>query len=131
MGHHSMRAFSLLVGLLTAEYRKGLLGGVAVLSGKGRAVKGDTEGKFTDEPIRITAVPYYAWNHRGPGAMAVWLARTPEKATSWPRPMPQTIAGWSKVSTSHHSNIEFDTPDAANDGIEPKNSHDLELPRLT
>ena len=26
------------------------------------------------------AVPYYAWNHRGPGKMAVWIARTAEKA---------------------------------------------------
>jgi DUF1680 family protein len=26
-------------------------------------------------PRRLTAIPYYAWSHRGPGEMAVWLER--------------------------------------------------------
>ena len=45
---------------LTAEHRSDLLGGVTILRG--------------DAPA-ITAIPYYAWSHRGPGAMAVWLLR--------------------------------------------------------
>ncbi len=65
---------------LVAEYRNDLLGGMTVLSGEARAIKGNAEGQVTDEPIRITAVPYYAWNHRGTGEMAVWIARTAEKA---------------------------------------------------
>ena len=25
--------------------------------------------------IKVTAVPYYAWNNRGPGEMLVWIRR--------------------------------------------------------
>ena len=26
-------------------------------------------------PVPLTAIPYYSWNHRGTGEMAVWLRR--------------------------------------------------------
>jgi hypothetical protein len=26
-------------------------------------------------PVEFKAIPYYAWAHRGPGEMAVWLSR--------------------------------------------------------
>jgi DUF1680 family protein len=42
------------------EYRKRLLGGVSVITG---------------EKPDFTAIPYYAWSHRGVGEMAVWLPR--------------------------------------------------------
>jgi uncharacterized protein len=45
---------------ITAEHRPDLLGGVTVLR--------STAPNFT-------AIPYYAWSHRGPGAMVVWLKR--------------------------------------------------------
>ena len=32
------------------------------------------DGKLTATPTRITLIPYYAWCHRGPGRMQVWLA---------------------------------------------------------
>ena len=44
---------------LSAEYRKDLLNGVNVIR----------------SPQDLTLVPYYAWGHRGPGEMAVWLRR--------------------------------------------------------
>lgn len=47
--------------MITAEHRPDLLGGVTVLR--------------CDAP-RFTAIPYYAWSHRGAGAMAVWLGRS-------------------------------------------------------
>jgi len=43
---------------LAAEHRADLLGGVTVLRAKG---------------ADITAVPYYAWANRDPGAMTVWM----------------------------------------------------------
>ncbi len=43
-----------------------LLDGVSVISGIVSSQSGD-------EKISITAVPYYAWNNRGPGKMRVWL----------------------------------------------------------
>ncbi len=49
----------------TAVRRPELLTGVTVLEGRGPG----------DNTI-LTAVPYFAWSHRGPGEMAVWLDRT-------------------------------------------------------
>jgi DUF1680 family protein len=46
---------------LSAAFRPDLLSGVEVITGK----VGDRT---------ITAVPYYAWNNRGKGEMAVWVA---------------------------------------------------------
>jgi DUF1680 family protein len=37
----------------------------------------DTGGKRA-----LTAIPYYAWSHRGPGEMAVWLPRVSPVAAS-------------------------------------------------
>lgn len=45
---------------IVGEHRPDLLGGVTVLRG---------------EQPEFLAVPYYAWNHRGPGAMVVWMRR--------------------------------------------------------
>lgn len=64
---------------LVAEHRNHLLGGVTVLTGEALAVKSNSQGQMTHEPRRITAVPYYAWSHRGPGEMVVWIARSAEK----------------------------------------------------
>ncbi|KAB2642307.1 MAG: glycoside hydrolase family 127 protein [Verrucomicrobia bacterium] len=52
---------------LHSEHRADLLGGVTVLTGQ--AVTGDQRS------LAITAVPYYAWANREPGAMRVWLKR--------------------------------------------------------
>ena len=46
------------------EFRQDLLGGINVITIKGR---GDAK------PLK--AVPYFAWSHRGAGEMAVWLPR--------------------------------------------------------
>lgn len=62
---------------LKAEYRKELLGGVTVLTGRVLAREGNPGGGITMGWERdFTALPYYAWAHRGKGPMAVWLART-------------------------------------------------------
>jgi len=45
---------------LTSTFRPDLLGGVDVITGK----VGDRT---------VTAIPYYAWNNRGKGEMAVWI----------------------------------------------------------
>lgn len=52
---------------LKAEYRKNLLGGVSVITG----TVSDTSGNKR----KLSAIPYYAWSHRGPGEMAVWFSR--------------------------------------------------------
>ena len=50
---------------LRAEHRAGLLGGLTVLEGKGVDEK--------QNPIPVTAVPYFAWQNREKGAMNVWI----------------------------------------------------------
>jgi DUF1680 family protein len=47
---------------ITAEHRPDLLGGVAIL-------RADLDRR------PLTAIPYYAWGHRGIGEMAVWFKR--------------------------------------------------------
>ena len=48
---------------LRSRYHADLLNGVEVISGDG------------NRPF--VAVPYYAWNNRGQGEMAVWIKETP------------------------------------------------------
>lgn len=33
------------------------------------------DGKLASKDVRLTLIPYYAWNHRGTGYMDVWMAR--------------------------------------------------------
>jgi DUF1680 family protein len=63
------------------EQRPDLLGGVAVIHGKGKVLKeSETSAlyytgskRIEAEPIDITAVPYCVWDNREPGEMRVWL----------------------------------------------------------
>ena len=50
-----------------AEYKSELLSGVTVLKG----IVLNKSGRKR----KLTAIPYYAWAHRGHGEMAVWLTR--------------------------------------------------------
>ena len=54
--------------------------GILALIGPGVREDAQTESLYADEPpstrgIKVTAVPYYAWNNRGPGEMLVWIRR--------------------------------------------------------
>lgn len=61
-------------------WRPDLLGGIPVLEGTALAVRRGPGGAVTAEPAAFSAIPYFAWNNRGSGEMAVWLARTPAAA---------------------------------------------------
>ena len=65
---------------LTAAFKPGLLGGVAVIEGQAlrRDVKGWANRLYETRPtplrrIPFRAVPYAVWENRQPGEMAVWL----------------------------------------------------------
>ena len=63
---------------LEAEHRPHTLNGVTILRGQAvglyrRQASGGIE--YRKQPF--TAIPYYAWAHRGVGEMAVWLPRDP------------------------------------------------------
>ncbi len=84
---------------LAAEWKPDLLGGVEVVTGKGYRLLRDIPAtdepseatskpthpalqhvasaeSFELKPVPFTAIPYYAWAHRGKGEMEVWIART-------------------------------------------------------
>jgi DUF1680 family protein len=65
---------------LQAQFEKDLLGGVTVITGE--AMADDTSDwnntlYRTESPkrksVKIKAIPYYAWDNRAPGRIAVWL----------------------------------------------------------
>jgi DUF1680 family protein len=67
----------------TVTRRPDLLGGVTTVELAGRVRPHAAAGwpyspvgaKAGGDPVRITAVPYFAWANRGAGAMRVWLPR--------------------------------------------------------
>ena len=64
----------------SAEERSDLLGGIMALTGPAVREQTDSGELYSDHPpsteeINVTAVPYYAWNNRGPGEMLVWVRR--------------------------------------------------------
>jgi DUF1680 family protein len=73
---------------LMDEWRADLLGGVTTVSAGGHAHDlsawdGVTFRPYPSgaqgapQPIRLTAIPYFAWANRGPGPMRVWIHHTP------------------------------------------------------
>jgi len=49
---------------------------VTVVRAKAVALSYDKETKNVSKKEQdLTAIPYYAWAHRGPGEMTVWIAR--------------------------------------------------------
>ena len=63
--------------IVTEAYQPELLGGVRVLKVPGVRTKRTGElylsKKPEQEPVTITAIPYYAWGNRGLNEMRVWL----------------------------------------------------------
>ncbi len=108
---------------LIPEWRADLLGGITVIKGEVTALKqGEKEGEIIKVKQPFIAIPYYAWAHRGPGEMAVWLAREERKARPYPKP---TIASKSKVTASGRRPAR-----GVNDQWEPESSHDRTHPYL-
>ncbi|MFH8468295.1 glycoside hydrolase family 127 protein [Streptomyces sp. NPDC017991] len=69
---------------LTEQEQPDLLGGLTTVTGSGRLLPPEAPGWWPylphgsvpprpDRPIALTALPYYAWDHRDPGAMRVWI----------------------------------------------------------
>jgi len=60
-----------------------LLGGVTVIRAEGLSVRAADWAEHlyreagSAAPVTLTAIPYYAWDNRDPGEMAVWIAEAP------------------------------------------------------
>jgi DUF1680 family protein len=109
---------------LESEYRPELLNGVVVLTGKAQLAKRTRDGKVVSAGVRpFTAIPYYAWAHRGAAPMAVWAAR--ELSTARPEPA-DTLTYTSKTTASFvHASL-----DAIKDQVVPENSADSSARQL-
>jgi DUF1680 family protein len=102
---------------ISSEFRADLLGGVEVLKGEALSLRWTEDRKIEKDKVEFTAIPYYAWANRGPGQMAVWLARLESAAQPLPYP---TIASTSKATASGRNTDVM----ALNDQHEPKSSGD-------
>jgi hypothetical protein len=88
-------------------------------------VKGKALARGT-KPVEFTAVPYYAWDHRAAGEMAVWVPEDPSLSKAVPK---ATLANTSRASASHVN--PTDTLDALSDGLTGSGPADLSVPRFT
>ncbi len=103
--------------VLDSKFRKDLLNGVQVIEGQAVALAhSEKDDSIIETKVPFLAIPYYAWAHRGPGQMTVWLPRNRSAARPLPAP---TIASKSKVTVSYGTD-----PFAMNDQMEPQNSND-------
>ena len=60
--------------IFNAEYKPNLLNGVVVLTSDVVAISVNAEkNSVSTKSQTLTAIPYYAWAHRGKGEMSVWL----------------------------------------------------------
>jgi len=83
---------------LTAHYKPDLLDGVAVITGEALIVRRGEDGhSIVEEPVEITAIPYYARANRTSTPMAVWLLRDPQRAVLPPTP---SLATSSRITSS-------------------------------
>lgn len=111
---------------LVPERRPDLLGGITLLRGTAAESVRLGNGAVETRPADLTALPYYAWCHRGPTPMSVWLSPRAEGATPMPFP---TLASRAHPTASHtHAS---DTTAALNDQAVPSKSADASIPRFT
>ncbi|MCI0513621.1 glycoside hydrolase family 127 protein [candidate division KSB1 bacterium] len=106
---------------LATEFRADLLNGIQTIQGPALAYRTGAEATTIEKSTQaLVAIPYYAWAHRGPGEMAVWLARTEAAVKPLGR---ATIAAASQVTVSFGQH-----PAALHDQIAPQSSDDQEAP---
>jgi DUF1680 family protein len=109
---------------LRAEYRPDLLNGVVVIEGTGQVVKRTMEGEIISSRAKsFTAIPYYAWAHRGKGEMTVWPARKAQAA----RPEPADSLAYKSKTTASFVHVSLD---AIKDQSMPDSSADSSAQQL-
>lgn len=81
---------------------------------------------LSNDETRLTMVPYYAWNNRGEGAMAVWLPGSDSLAKASVQVLPDYIA---EIRATH--TFEQDDVYAIVSNKYPENSFDTSMSRWT
>jgi DUF1680 family protein len=112
---------------LEASFEKDLLTGVTVIRGEALKVTADDDDRQVIGREKFQAVPYFAWDNRKPGEMAVWL---PEDTLLAEVPGHDGVFSNGVLVRASHC-WQADTVEALNDGVLPKSSKDHDLPRMT
>jgi len=95
--------------------RPDLLGGIVTITGVGKAIDiTDWSGKLYRDavgaaPVKITAIPYYAWDNREACPMEVWIPTSPKPANG--------LESFAQASASF---TQWAQVSAINDGREPR-----------
>lgn len=103
------------------EEKPGLLYGITELKTDVQILSYNEDGKLLASDATLTMIPYYAWAHRGPGAMTVWMAQ--ELSATQPTMQP-TLASESTIDASHN----VTSISAINDHLVPKDENDRSIP---
>jgi DUF1680 family protein len=68
---------------LQTQWQPDLLGGITTITAQGRVAEPTAQlyapfdaAEPPTKPVALTAVPYYSWANRAPGAMRVWIPTT-------------------------------------------------------
>jgi len=109
---------------LSTAFRKDMLNGVEVITGKAQLAARDDAGNPVAKGEKdFVAIPYYAWAHRGGSEMTVWPARLPSGA----RPEPMATLTYKSKTTASYVHVSLD---AIKDQIIPKSSSDTSTLQL-
>ncbi|MCA9261204.1 MAG: glycoside hydrolase family 127 protein, partial [Planctomycetales bacterium] len=80
-------------------------------------------------PASLRMIPYYAWNNRGVGSMAVWLPDNVQTLRTGAIRIDDNASRFAAAKATH--TYENDSVAALTDGRLPKNSFDESIPRWT
>jgi hypothetical protein len=109
---------------LKSEYQPDLFNGVIVITGKAQIAKRTGDGKVVAAGTRqFTAIPYYAWAHRGRAQMTVWPARELQSA----KPEPADTLTYTSKTTASFIHVSLA---AIKDQVVPENSGDSSAQQL-
>ena len=97
-----------------------LLCGLTEIKTNAQLLGYDENGRLTATDAELTLIPYYAWAHRGPGNMMVWL---PQEVVATSPSMPATLASESRVNASHKTTALS----AINDRLVPVDENDRSM----
>ncbi len=101
--------------------KKDLLYGIDEIKTDAQTLQFGEDGRLATRDVKLTLIPYYAWNHRGAGNMMVWL---PSELTATSPQRQPTLASTSKIDAS----TKTETLLAINDGLVPKDKDDRSIP---
>ena len=95
---------------------------VQTLTTDAQTLNFDKSGKLNAADEKLVLIPYYAWAHRGPGKMTVWI---PQDLNATTPALPASIASESKVTAS---NKRLPALSAINDRLVPADANDRSVP---